>query len=117
MTNRIVAEVFPPGEFIREELGPDFADCPLEYIRDRLHGGFRCGNEGGENRRHVYFATGRYSFLSAGHGNYYANEWRGKTWGDLIRHNRAHYVRDGPFTEDAPDESQVPNVERGDSDG
>lgn len=30
--------------YLREELGPDFAACPLDYIKDRLFGGFGCGN-------------------------------------------------------------------------
>ena len=88
--------------YLRDDLGPDFAACPLAYIKDRLFGGFGCGN-GGE-RRHVYFAVGNYSFIAADQGYYSeANSSdRARTYNRLLENNADHYPGDGPFTADAP---------------
>ncbi len=88
--------------YLREDLGPDFAACPLDYIKDRLFGGFGCGNGG--DRRHIYFAVGNYSFLAAQQGRYWAadSSSRVDTYRGLLEKNAARYPGDGPFTADAP---------------
>ena len=95
-------EIEALATYLRNELGPDFAACPLDYIKDRLFGGFGCGN--GEDRRHVYFAVANYSFLAAQQGRYWEASIsdRASTWNRLIEENGDHYPGDGPFTADAP---------------
>ena len=90
--------------YLRNDLGPDFAACPLACIQDRLYGGFTCAN--GEERRHVYFAVGNYSFLAAQEGRYWrqtVSDRRDK-YQRLIESNADNYLGDGPFTPDAPPE-------------
>ena len=88
--------------YLRDDLGPDFVACPLAYIKDRLHGGFGCGNDG--DRRHVYFAVGNYSFIAAQEGRYWEADSasRASTYARLLEENADHYPGDGPFTADAP---------------
>lgn len=88
--------------YLREELGPDFAACPLDYIKDRLFGGFACGND--DVHRHIYFAVGNYSFLAAMKGQYWkaTSSDRASTWDKLLEENGDCYPGDGPFTSDAP---------------
>ena len=88
--------------YLRNDLGPDFAVCPLAYIKDQLHGGFDCENGG--DRRHIYFAVGNYSFISASQGRYWeaTSSDRARTYARLLEDNADHYSGDGPFTADAP---------------
>lgn len=72
--------------------------CPLEFIRDRLYGGFICAEE---DRRHVYFATGEYSWIAANEGDFWANDNRAAQWRELLQGNGSWHG-DGPFTEDFP---------------
>jgi hypothetical protein len=90
-------------DLLRDDLGEDFEACPLEYIEDRLYGGIECGED--ENRRHVYFAVGQYSFLSAREGRYWKldDEDRSFTWANVIENNQEYLVGDGPFTHDMPE--------------
>lgn len=85
---------------LREDM--TFYDCPLDWIADRLYGGFACG--GHPERRHVYFAIGQYSFLQAAEGRYWANDERERQdmWGNLLAHNADNALGDGPFTDDFP---------------
>ena len=82
---------------IRENLGTDFNDCPTEYIRDRLYGGFPCGN--GPHRRHVCFATARYSFIGASEGHYEPNRCRAEDWAHLDSVETHPWIGGGPFSE------------------
>ena len=80
-----------------------FIGCPDEYIADRLYGGFPCSRQ--EDRRHVYFAAGEYSFLAAREGRYWANDSanRQRTWETLLTNNNDPAPPlNGPFTADAP---------------
>lgn len=92
--------------YLRDELGPDFAACPLDYIKDRFFGGFSCGN--GDDRRHVYFAVGNYSFIAAQQGRYWkaTSSDRASTYARLLEENADTYLGDGPFTADAPPASE-----------
>lgn len=89
---------------IREDtLGDDFAHCPEGFIRDRLYGGFACGD--GEERRHVFFDTAAYSFTSAIEGRYqaYTSGRRRERWRQLLERNPPEqFLGDGPFMEDMP---------------
>ena len=88
--------------YLRDDLGPNFAACPLEYIKDRLFGGFTCGND--DEHRHVYFAIANYSFIAAQEGRYWeaTRSDRSDTYCSLLESNANCYLGDGPFTEDAP---------------
>ena len=74
-------------------------ECSLEFIRDRLYGGFPCGND--EHRRHVYFNSGQYSYMAASEGRFWANDGRGDCWQELDENNvgAAAWIGGGPFTE------------------
>lgn len=82
--------------FLRSET---FAkECPMEFIRDRLYGGFPCGND--PSRRHVYFALGSYSHTAASEGDFYPNDLRDEDWQTLCEKNSEHpWVGGGPFCE------------------
>ena len=86
---------------IRDDLGMDFARCPLEYIEDRLFGGALC--DAGPNRRHVYFQTGGYSFLAAQRGEFWAHSGRWRCWERLLE-SPTKFIGDGPFADDFPRE-------------
>ncbi len=90
-------------EDIRDSLGEPFRACPLEFIRDRLYGGFRCGNDG-ESRRHVCFATGDYSFTGERARYFYPADDRLGYWKRLVAAG-SPFVGDGPFTDDVPKEA------------
>jgi hypothetical protein len=85
---------------LRDNMGSDFCRCPLEYIEDRLFGGFECADC--EDRRHVHFATGHYSFLAAEQGRYWPLPWSDtrEVWHKLFEKNEGHIKGDGPFTND-----------------
>lgn len=83
---------------IRKSLGSDFRACPSSQIRDRLYGGFKCGED--EAHRHVYFATGQYSFLAALEGRFWPNDGRDDMWANLRETNADNFIGDGPFTGD-----------------
>lgn len=85
----------------RDSLGPDFAQCPDEWIADRFYGGFKCADD--PTRVHVYFCTGQYSYIEAGEGHFWANdtESRSGTWSELFDHNQG-WQQSGPWTQDAP---------------
>ncbi len=83
-------------ERCRDALGPEFAACPLEFIADRLYGGFPCGDD--PTRVHVMFNTGQYSFIAAGEGRFWANHSRCGAWKDLFEAN-SEWKGVGPWVE------------------
>ena len=59
----------------------------LDLVKDRLYGGFRCGEH--DTHRHVHFSTGQYTYLGTNSPNY----GRDETWATIIEAN----ADDGPF--------------------
>lgn len=68
-----------------------------ELVRDRLFGGFRCG--GDENRRHIYFALGHYTFLNRENNRPMGEAERAEVWHELRHENPDTFLGDGPFCE------------------
>jgi len=88
-------------EDARASMGSDFAACPLEYVRDRMFGGFLCPDN--PNRRHVCYSTGSYSFLAAREGRFWpldANR-RAEIFAEIRTANADQPMPTpgGPFTE------------------
>ena len=86
------------AEMIRTEL--QLGNCPLDYVHDRLFGGFPCANS--DERRHVYLNSGAYSYIAASEGGSQTpNGRRGDTWEELLDANVGQnaYVGGGPWTE------------------
>lgn len=74
--------------------------CPLAFVRDRMFGGFGCGQN--TTRRHVFFSTGCYTFL--GENGPLDEETRQSEWAELLTKNVAGTrTGDGPFCEDFPE--------------
>lgn len=84
---------------LRTKLGDNFVPCPIEYIRDRLYGGFLCSDC--EHRRHVAFNTGQYSYTGAQHGEFRPldSSERIEQW-ELLREPN-EWIGEGPFVGDS----------------
>jgi hypothetical protein len=68
-------------------------------IIDRFYGGFKCDHD---DRRHVYFCAGQYTYLNPEMNTPLDAERRSEQWGHLLEANADCYLADGPFTKDAP---------------
>lgn len=80
------------AEMLRADLTAPVSD--KELIRDRLFGGFECAED--KKRRHVYFATGHYTYLKPGANRPLSEEARREQWATLIKENGE--PDNGPFT-------------------
>ena len=82
----------------RDTLGPDFAECPLEFIADRLYGGFPCGDD--PTRVHVMFNAGQYSYTAAEEGRVWECNAasRRDAWKRLLKENK-DWKGVGPWVE------------------
>lgn len=83
-------------------VGPDL-------IRDRLYGGFGCKYD---QRRHVYYCTGQYTYLGA--NGPLDPESRAATWTELFGENHGPnaFFGGGLFCEDTPIAEEAPNANR-----
>ena len=91
-------------EMAREDITFDRYGCPPEYIRDRMFGGFICGND--SDRRHVMFNAGTYSYIEARKGKFWpmSLDERAATFEKLLKENAKQPVPDPlePFCEGRP---------------
>lgn len=82
--------------FMQQSMAPV---CDRELIRDRLFGGFPCG-EDPSGRRHVYFAAGAYTYINPTANECMSEEQRREWWARLIEENGE--PGNGPFTNAGP---------------
>jgi hypothetical protein len=72
----------------------------LDLVKDRLYGGFYCPEH--DTHRHVYYATGEYTYL----GTNVANDCRDESWAKVIKENppgeSGGFIGGGLFCLDAP---------------
>jgi hypothetical protein len=69
-----------------------------ELVRDRLFGGFRCAED--NNRRHIYFALGNYTFCHPEMNRAHTQQDRDEDWTDLWNHSKPEdFIAGGPFCE------------------
>lgn len=73
----------------------------LSLIKDRLYGGFKCEEE---NKRHVFFATGNYTYL--GENSEAEPSHRQEDWKKLLTAGNG-FVGGGLFTEDVPADAML----------
>ena len=89
-------------ETLRENVGNDFAACPLEYIADRLYGGWQCYDY--PDRHHVFFDTGAYGYTAAAEGHYWPNDRRADQWQELCgQYGDDQPLLVAPWTADRPE--------------
>lgn len=69
----------------------------IALFKDRLFGGFHCNNE---NRSHIYYALGHYTFRDGEEQTPLAPETRKEIWLELMKRNQ--WTGGGPFCKDKP---------------
>lgn len=85
----------------REALLLEIPVSDPELVRDRLFGGFKCAED--ENRRHVYFALGCYTFINSEKNTPLSAENRKEIWDTLTaKEHKNNFCGGTNFTKDAP---------------